>query len=199
MITLEEMKKLEAKLPALSPELRNIIEKLRDDSLKLEAKIWREIGKFVGEIWRWIRGYEGLYQVSNLGHVKSFQNGKEYMLKPKRCKKGYMDVTLCKNGKHKTFRLNRLVALAFVDNPENKPEVDHINTDKTNNRADNLCWVTRVENTARAIANGLYKSGADCSWAKFTEDDVRYIRKVYIPKHPEFGAAAELNSAENLC
>ena len=192
MVTLEEMKKLEAVLPTLPLELRGTLKKLLADYDRLKKEELRVIGDLPGEIWRDVTGYEGLYHVSNLGRVKSLHNNKEYILKPRRGKKGkgYFDVSLCKNGKHKTFRLNRLVALAFVDNPENKPEVDHIDTNKTNNRANNLRWVTSAENIAHSIENGLYKSGAECSWAKLTEDDVRYIRKVYTPKHPEFGKIA---------
>lgn len=189
MITLEEMKKLEAELPALSTEVRGIIKKLLADAKKLERLELLAVFDLPDEIWRDIKGYEGLYRVSNCGRIKSLHGGKEIIIKQRRGKKGkgYFQVILTKNGERKTFRVNRLVAMAFVENPANKPEVDHINTDKTNNRADNLRWVTHPENVAHSIETGLYKRGADCSFAKLTEDDVRYIRSVYIPKHPEFG------------
>lgn len=108
------------------------------------------------EVWRDIKGYEGLYQVSNLGRVRSLDrtiirsNGiknhrKQVILKPKD-KNHYYFVNLMNAGKGKTCLIHRLVAEAFIPNPENKPEVDHIDTDKTNNKVNNLRWVTKKEN-----------------------------------------------------
>ena len=98
------------------------------------------------EIWKDIEGYNGDYQVSNLGRVKSFKYGKEKILKPQKLNTGYLSINLCKNGKMKTSRINRLVAEAFLPNPENLSEVDHINSDKTNNCVENLQWISHVEN-----------------------------------------------------
>lgn len=109
------------------------------------------------EIWKDIPGYSGLYQVSNDGCVKSLlrrvngpkKNGrkvKEMILKPCVIKDGYLAVVLHKCGKRKTQKIHRLVALAFIPNPDNKPEIDHINTNRTDNRVENLRWVTRKEN-----------------------------------------------------
>lgn len=98
------------------------------------------------EYWRNIKDYEGLYQVSNHGRVKSLKYGKEKILKAGKNKKGYLYVVLCKYGVKKTFRVHRLVAEAFIPNPENKPCIDHINTDRTDNRADNLRWCTQKDN-----------------------------------------------------
>ena len=102
------------------------------------------------ELWKDIEGYEGLYQVSNTGKVKSLErkvkkwDGErtipERILKPKVSKSGYIDVTLCKNNTHQTFRLHRLVAQAWVPNPHNYTDVNHIDECKTSNNAANLEW-----------------------------------------------------------
>ena len=109
------------------------------------------------EIWKDIKGYEGLYQVSNLGRIKSLdkviirKDGIEYIkrgtiLKPSTNTGGYLQIGLSKNGIRKLFRIHRLVAIAFIPNPHNKPFIDHINTIKTDNKVENLRWVTREEN-----------------------------------------------------
>lgn len=90
------------------------------------------------EIWRDIKDYEGLYQVSNWGRVKSLGNGKsnnskERFLRPGKDGCGYLQICLCKNGKTKMFLVHRLVATAFLENPNNLPEVNHKDEDKTNN------------------------------------------------------------------
>lgn len=100
------------------------------------------------EIWKDIKGYEGLYQASNLGRVKSFHtnfNSKGY-LKPRLSKDGYYSVTLYKNGKSKQFKVHRLVAEAFVPNSDNLPQVNHKDENKLNNNVDNLEWCTAKYN-----------------------------------------------------
>lgn len=114
------------------------------------------------ETWKDIKDYEGLYQVSDYGRVKSLprqgtQTKEERILKPEKTKKGYLQVHLCKNGKVKVFRVNRLVAIAFVPNPENKPEVNHKDTNKENNHASNLEWNTRSENQLHAYKTGIQR------------------------------------------
>lgn len=108
------------------------------------------------EQWKDIEGYEGLYQVSNLGNVKSLarykknrskiQEVKERIMKPSVYKNGYEVVQLSKDGKIHSFCVHRLVALAFVPNTENKPQINHLDENKRNNRADNLEWCTSKEN-----------------------------------------------------
>ena len=130
------------------------------------------------EVWKDIKGYEGLYQVSNKGRVKSLdrtvplRNGsKQYkkgrILKPIPDRYGYLRVILFNDSGKKRFSVHRLVCEAFHDNPENKPCVNHIDEDKTNNSASNLEWCTHKENNnhgthnarvGKAVAKALSKS-----------------------------------------
>lgn len=93
-----------------------------------------------------IEGYEGIYQISNLGNVKSLKFGKEKILKPVKNIKGYLYVNLRKNGKMKSMRVHRIVAQEFIENPLNLPEVNHIDENKENNKIDNLEWCDRKYN-----------------------------------------------------
>lgn len=97
------------------------------------------------EIWKTIEDYPN-YMVSNMGRVKSLCYGKEKIMKLCTGKGGYLTVTLIKDKKINTNRVHRIVAEAFIPNPENKPCVDHINTYRTDNRVENLRWVTHKEN-----------------------------------------------------
>ena len=105
--------------------------------------------------WRKIEGYEN-YFVSNTGEVK--RNNK--ILNPTRHngKQPYCYVSLCKNGKSHKFLVHRLVANAFIDNPLNKPQVNHIDGNPLNNTVENLEWVTNAENTQHAYDNNLNKN-----------------------------------------
>ena len=100
------------------------------------------------EIWKTIEDYPN-YMVSNLGNVKALnynKTGEEKILKTSHNNGGYHSLTLSKNNKKKQITVHKLVAEAFIPNPENKPCIDHINTDRTDNRAENLRWVTYQEN-----------------------------------------------------
>ena len=104
----------------------------------------------MNEIWKDISGYEGLYQVSNLGRVKSLprkgtRTRKERILKELTSRK-YLSINLYKDGQLKTFTIHRLVAEAFIENTNNLPEVNHKDENKLNNIADNLEWCTRSYN-----------------------------------------------------
>lgn len=118
------------------------------------------------EIWKDIQGYEGLYQVSNLGNVKSLHFGKKTgcrnweksnskILKSKLTTSGYYSVELYKPNSRKQFYIHRLVANTFIKNPYNKEEVNHIDGNKLNNHVENLEWVTKSENQLHAIKLGL--------------------------------------------
>lgn len=123
------------------------------------------------EIWRDVNGYEGLYEVSNLGRVRSLnynKTGEIRMLIVQKHRCGYLQVGLWKDGKHKTCTVHRLVAEAFIPNPDNLPEVNHINEDKQSNIVTNLEWCNAAYNSNygtrnERISNRVYqytKSGA---------------------------------------
>ena len=100
--------------------------------------------------------YEGLYKVSNLGKILSLNyrnSGKPDLLNPVEDKDGYLKVQLWKNGKSKNCIVHRLVAQTFIPNPEGKPEVNHIDEDKTNNRVENLEWKTHRDNINHGTRN----------------------------------------------
>lgn len=115
----------------------------------------------------------GLYQVSNFGRIKSlekevnFYSGlykevkkrkyKERIISLRKANNGYISVSLCKDGIEKTFNVHRLVAKTFIQNPNNLPEVNHIDGNKENNCVDNLEWVTRSENMQHSLKTGLFK------------------------------------------
>jgi len=101
------------------------------------------------EIWLPVEGYEGIYEISDFGRVRSLNyklTGETRILRLRKNKDGYLQVDLRKDGKKKTFKVHRLVALAFVPNMFGLNEVNHINEDKTDNREENLMWCDSKEN-----------------------------------------------------
>ena len=142
------------------------------------------------EVWLEIKGYESLYQISSIGRIKSlervsiFNNStglkKERILKAFKDCKGYSRVKLSKNAIESTKKVHRLVADAFLNNLQNKPEVNHINGIKDDNRFDNLEWVTSSENTIHALNNKLKVSqkGSEHGNSKLNEEKVLEIRKI---------------------
>lgn len=120
------------------------------------------------EVWKDIVGFEGLYQVSNMGRVKSLARDYvignraivhkgEQILKPK-MDRGYYNIQLNYKGKATNMPVHRAVALAFIPNPLNKPQIDHINTIRNDNRVENLRWVTSRENHHNPISMERYKN-----------------------------------------
>ena len=147
------------------------------------------------EEWKPIIDYENLYMISNLGRVKKLENQvtqkdlkgniytrtfPEKILKERNNKTDYITVGLNTNNISKTFRIHRLVAIHFIPNPENKPEVNHINGIKSDNRLENLEWCTSAENSKHALETELTKIqyGSETTNSKLTEKEVLEIRKL---------------------
>ena len=142
------------------------------------------------ETWKSIEGYEGLYEVSNLGNIKSLERKcdsrywrpvRERILKPAQSKGGYYGVILSNNKIKKRHLVARLVLTAFVSNPENKPQVNHISGVKSDNTVLNLEWNTRSENQKHANRIGLKHGlvGDKCNLTRLTERQVLDIREIY--------------------
>ena len=165
----------------LSPNERNALYVL------LETIDYRDLD---GEEWRDVVDYEGLYQVSNFGRVRSFQKDKMKILKSGFSAFGYLRVVLCKDFQKKNRSIHILVAKAFIPNPEGKTQVNHIDGDKKNNHVSNLEWATPAENIHHAFEVGLRKSGCEHFRAKLTAEQVREIRRDCVPGDPERGFKA---------
>lgn len=131
-----------------------------------------------GEEWRDIDGYDGRYQVSNFARVKSFSQPPIRILRP-HVWTGYLYVGLFKNGTSKKIAIHRLVAMAFIDNPESKTQVNHRDGNKLNNHVSNLEWCTVAENNQHAHDTGLSipAYGEDVFIAKLTNEQALYIRE----------------------
>ena len=111
------------------------------------------------QVWKDIQGYEGLYEVSNFGNVRSLKFGKIKYLKPADDGNGYNHVILCKNGQKKHFRIHRLVANAFIDNPKNLPQINHKDENKLNNKVENLEWCNNKSNKRYSCAKQVMGIG----------------------------------------
>lgn len=161
------------------------------------SNLFKPITNLNRETWRSVPDYEGIYEISNLGRIKSLdrsctdKRGRKYFLYGKLMKQkttsfNYQTISLSKTSKSKDFFIHKLVALAFIPNPENKKEVNHINGIKSDNTVFNLEWCTRSENNRHAIDTGLLvaQRGVDRYNSKLTEEQVIRIKKAY-KKNPK--------------
>lgn len=164
------------------------------------------------EIWKDIKGYNGVYQVSNFGRIRS--NGFKYLQKSRKgvsfekyampkiisqsyTVEGYLVVGLTKDGKTKQHKVHRIIAEAFIKNPDGKTMINHINGQKDDNRIENLEWCTSKENTQHAHATGLCGiNGKSKQVAKLDEDG--NIVEVYESGLQAAKANGHYNSASNL-
>jgi hypothetical protein len=160
------------------------------------------------EQWKEVPGTNAAYFVSDLGNIMCTNwkgTGRREIMKPAPDAKGYLRTMLKYHDGYRTIRVHRIVAEAWIPNPESKPQIDHINFDKADNRVANLQWVTPKENTARSYAAGRIKKpvctnfvkGSRIGTSKLNEDQVREIRAKFKPRiytremlAKEYGVAA---------
>ena len=136
----------------------------------------------MNRIWKTIEEYPN-YMVNNIGEVKRKEGldsaghyRREKMLSPKMDKDGYYEYSLCKDGKMKCFRAHRLVAEAFIPNPDNKPCIDHINCVRSDNRVENLRWATNQENHNNPLSLINHKNASSIPIIQYTKDG-KMLRK----------------------
>lgn len=148
--------------------------------------------------WKPVKGYEGLYEVSDTGLIKALykrvDTGKchrewvEHILHTAEDSFGYLRTSLAKNGVNRTVKVHRIVAETFIPNPNNLPQVNHIDGNKQNNRVGNLEWCTQSQNMKHACQMGLKSLKGEKNPAhKLIKGDVEFIRKNYTPRHHELG------------
>jgi hypothetical protein len=147
-------------------------------------KIWD-----MKEYWEFVVGSKRMYRISTLGRVRSTgrnqsRNNKVQIMRQSKDTDGYPQLSLYIDGGKHSRKIHRLVATAFIANPENKPCVNHKNGIKTDNRVENLEWCTVMENNMHALLTGLrvIGKGVNGSMAKLTQEEVDEIRKTYDPK-----------------
>ena len=160
-------------------------------AIRADETIWYPIKNLPHEIWRDVVDYEGIYQVSNYGRVKSFNYGRVKILRQSINTQNYFVVSLY-NKKPTKVGVHVLVGTAFIQNPENKPIIHHQNDIKADNCIWNLCWATYSENIQWAWESGARKFSPieKNPNSKLTPEQVRYIRQNYIAGDRKFGAHA---------
>lgn len=162
---------------------------LRNEELQQATENALSQEQQIAELWLPIKGYEGLYEVSNYGQVKTLKKPsglgshcfkKEKIKKARLNKYGYYDLTIWKSQIPKHYQIHKLVALHFVDNPFNKPFINHIDGIKTNNCYNNLQWCTASENTRHAFKTGLMipRKKESFSVAEIEKLRARCVKKV---------------------
>jgi hypothetical protein len=139
----------------------------------------------VSEKWRDVKGYEGLYEVSEIGNVRNKKTKRNLSTKNN---DGYRAVTLSKNGKANGFLVHRLVAIAFIPNTHSKPRVNHKDSNRTNNRVSNLEWCTAQENIDHANEMGRTK------YKFLSQEQVDEIRLLHKKGKLRYDRLAELYS-----
>lgn len=169
----------------------------REMARKARTPRLRRVSNLPGEEWKLVNGTEDYY-ISNLGRFKRVTHKGDCLRKLHQDSEGYLRANI----DHKKLRVHRLVAEAFLPNPNNYPVVDHLDNCKSNNRWDNLEWVTQQENTRRAAEDGLlgtrdtrmvlainefdqaylFDNGAEC--ARFIDSDIRAVTKTLAGKQP---------------
>ena len=156
----------------------------------------------MSEIYKDIKGYENEYQVSNLGNVKSLK--RNIILKPD-INDNYKRVTLCQNGETKRISVHRLVATAFINNPLNKPHINHIDNNPNNNDVNNLEWCTHSENMIHAHNQGRL-ANVEASLAAIPANYLRYAKihqerlgdrfvRYYVPSEVQLDGRTKATSA----
>jgi hypothetical protein len=142
--------------------------------------------KKMKEIWKNIPGYEGLYQVSNLGNIKSLYRYQK-ILKPGIRKNGYLHITLCKNKQKKDELVHRIILKTF--DGESNLDCNHKNGIKTDNRLKNLEYCTRQENIKHSYNNKLQIPivGENCSYSKLTEKQVKQVKWIFKNVKVKYG------------
>lgn len=138
-------------------------------------------------VWRDIPGYEGLYQVSSLGRIYSFISNK--ILSPSGTGDGYLKIKLVKNKVTKSYKVHRLVAISFIPNHDNLPQVNHKNRKRDDNRVDNLEWINNRDNTKYSY-DKLYSDRYKNPRVTLNGDEIKYILKNYKKGSKLFGANA---------
>ena len=158
------------------------------------------------EIWKPIAGYEGVYEVSNLGKVKSLKrkvirSGKSMfvhggILKPNIINGGYEQIKLFKSGKAKMFLVHRLVAETFLPNPKKLPQVNHIDGNKLNNKLENIEWCTAKENMVHSVTHRIRR---DIKPVDMLSEDGEYIKTFNSIKEAARESGVSHNHISRCC